>query len=60
MVDATKIAKLRAKTMNTGFQEETTIFERKARELAAEHGSPTPISSDLRNPPDPTNTATRR
>jgi hypothetical protein len=38
MVDATKIAKLRAKAMSTGFPEEAAMFERKASELAAEHG----------------------
>ena len=38
MVDAMKIAKLRAKAMSTGFPEEAAMFERKASELAAEHG----------------------
>jgi hypothetical protein len=38
MVDATKIAKLRAKAMSTGYPEEAAMFERKASELAAQHG----------------------
>ncbi len=35
MVDAMKIAKLRAKAISTGFPEEAAMFERKASELAA-------------------------
>jgi hypothetical protein len=38
MVDAMKIAKLRAKAMSTGYPEEAAMFERKASELAAAHG----------------------
>jgi hypothetical protein len=38
MVDATKIAKLRAKALSTGYPEEAAMFERKAAELTAQHG----------------------
>jgi hypothetical protein len=38
MVDAMKVAKLRAKAMSTGYPEEAAMFERKASELAAQHG----------------------
>jgi Protein of unknown function (DUF2786) len=38
MVDATKIAKLRAKALSTGYPQEAAIFERKATELTAQHG----------------------
>ncbi|HEY5261157.1 MAG TPA: HTH domain-containing protein [Solirubrobacteraceae bacterium] len=38
MVDATKIAKLRAKALSTGYPQEAAMFERKASELAAHHG----------------------
>jgi hypothetical protein len=38
MVDADKIAKLRAKAMSTGYPEEAKAFERKAHELMAAHG----------------------
>ena len=38
MVDAMKIAKLRAKAMSTGYPHEAAMFERKASELAAQHG----------------------
>ena len=38
MVDAAKIAKLRAKAMSTAYPEEAKAFERKAGDLMAEHG----------------------
>lgn len=37
MVDATKIAKLRAKAMSTAYPAEAAMFERKARELMDRH-----------------------
>lgn len=38
MVDAMKIAKLRAKAMSTSYPEEAAMFNRKAGELATQHG----------------------
>lgn len=38
MVDAMKIAKLRAKAMSTSYPQEAAMFERKASELAAANG----------------------
>jgi hypothetical protein len=38
MVDAMKIAKLRAKAISTGYPQEAAMFQRKASELAAQHG----------------------
>lgn len=38
MVDAVKIAKLRAKAMSTSYPEEAAMFARKAGELATQHG----------------------
>lgn len=38
MVDAMKIAKLRAKAMSTSYPQEAAMFDRKARELAEANG----------------------
>jgi hypothetical protein len=38
MVDATKIAKLRAKAQSTSYPQEAAMFERKAADLMAQHG----------------------
>jgi hypothetical protein len=38
MVDAMKIAKLRAKAISTGYPQEAAMFQRKAAVLAAQHG----------------------
>lgn len=38
MVDAAKIAKLRAKAMSTAYPEEAKSFKRKANDLMEQHG----------------------